>query len=100
MTRNHLPAGHHDASPIVSKAGSPRSASGSWSSETGRSGSTKSSSSIFGVPSITTVASGVVSTIMGASGVAVTSPADVSGDAEGASDGVIGELKVWDITLS
>ena len=93
MTRNHLPAGHHDASPIVSKAGSPRSASGSWSSETGRSGSTKSSSSIFGVPSITTVASGVVSTIMGASGVAATSPGDVvSGDAEGASGGIIGEL--------
>ena len=92
MTRNHLPAGHHDASPIVSKAGSPRSASGSWSSETGRSGSTKSSSSIFGAPSITTVASGVVST-MGASGVAITSPGDVvSGDAEGASGEVIGEL--------
>ena len=93
MTRNHLPAGHHDASPIVSKAGSPRSASGSWSSETGRSGNTKSSSSIFGVPPITTVASGVVSTIMGASGVAVTSPGDgVSGGAEGVSGGVIGEV--------
>ena len=54
---DHLPAGHQEASPMVSKAASPRSSSGSCSRERGRSGSTKSSSSSAGAPS--TVEAGI-----------------------------------------
>ena len=76
---DHLPAGHQEASPIVSKAGSPRIPSGSWSSESGRSGSTKSNSSIAGAPS-------TVDEVAGLSGDACT--AGTSGADEGSAKGL------------
>ena len=89
---DHLPAGHQEASPIVSKAGSPRIPSGSWSSESGRSGNTKSSSSIAGAPSTEEEA------VAGLSGddacTAGTSGADegsAKGLCQGVSDGGRGE---------
>ena len=85
---DHLPAGHQEASPMVSKAASPRIPSGSWSIERGRSGNTKSSSSIAGTPS-TVVAGTSGGTCTGStSGVGTGSP---KGLWKGVSDGGRGE---------
>ena len=86
--KDHLPAGHQEARPRVSKAASPRSSSGSCSSERGRSGSTKSNSSIAGGPS------GVVARFSGdtcTGGTSGVGEGSAKGLCQGVSDGGKGE---------